>query len=59
MTRADRIREMTDEEMAKFLCYMNDGSGLCAGCVAEQYCYLDHNGMIDWLQKDGDVYDEE
>lgn len=53
-TNADRIRAMTDEELAKFLCdFRTESAGdhYCAGCKAESYCRTGHNGMIDWLQQ--------
>lgn len=31
MTNGDRIREMTDEQLAKFLCLVKDS--LCFGCI--------------------------
>ena len=53
-TNADRIRAMSDEGLAKFLCNFRscDSSGHpCTGCKAEPNCYTGHNGMIDWLQQ--------
>lgn len=52
-TNADRIRAMSDEELAKFLCNFRscDSDGYpCSGCKAESYCRVGHNGMEDWLQ---------
>ena len=49
-TNADHIRGMTDEELAEWLCARFD----CYGdvpCPAEELCYADHNGMLDWLQQ--------
>ena len=51
-SKADAIREMTDKELADFLCeviYQN-----CGDCVAYGYCSEGHTGMIDWLQEDED-----
>ena len=53
-TNADRIRRMSDEELARFLCDFRscDSDGHpCGGCKAEPYCKTGHNGMIDWLQQ--------
>ena len=53
-TNADRIRAMSDEELAKFLCEFRscDSDGHpCSGCKAERYCYAGHTGMEDWLQQ--------
>lgn len=52
MTNADRIRAMSDEELAKFLCNFrscDSSKHPCNGCIAESYCYTGHTGMIDWL----------
>ena len=52
-TNADRIRSMSDEELAMFLCNFNCGADeyICEGCKAAQYCYAGHAGTIDWLQQ--------
>lgn len=54
VTNADRIRAMSDEELAKFLCNFrscDSSAHPCNGCKAGPYCYPEHNGMIDWLQQ--------
>lgn len=54
LTNADRIRAMSDEELAKFLCNFrscDSSEHPCNGCQAEPYCMIGHNGMIDWLQQ--------
>lgn len=54
ITNADRIRAMSDEELAKFLCdFRSCDSALhpCDGCKAEPYCHTGHSGMIDWLRQ--------
>ena len=53
-TNADRIRSMTDEELAEFLCSFrscNADEYICEGCKAAQYCRAGHAGTIDWLQQ--------
>ena len=49
-TNADHIREMTDEELAKWLCARFDCYGT-KPCPAKEECYADHNGMLKWLQQ--------
>lgn len=59
-TNADRIRAMSDEELAKFLCEFRscDSDGYpCSGCKAESYCLAGHNGMEDWLQQPAEEED--
>lgn len=51
MTNADRIRNMTDEDLANFLCNISSaGDDQCSACVATDKCRTGHNGMIDWLR---------
>lgn len=53
-TNADRIRAMSDEELAKFLCNFrscDSSEHPCNGCKAEPHCHTGHNGMINWLQQ--------
>ena len=53
-TNADRIRAMSDEELAMFLCNFRSYNAdvyICEGCKAEQYCHAGHTGTIDWLQQ--------
>lgn len=54
VTNADRIRAMSDEKLAKFLCDLRSRDSAehpCNGCKAEPYCRPGHTGMIDWLQQ--------
>ena len=54
MTNADRIRAMSDVELASFLCdFLTscEPEHPCNDCVAKSYCHTGHNGMIDWLQQ--------
>ena len=54
MTNADRIRSMSDEELAMFLCDFRSCDAdeyICEGCKAEKYCRAGHTGTIDWLQQ--------
>lgn len=52
-TNADRIRAMSDEELAKFLCDIREKGSCdsCEACVAPRYCHSGHNGFADWLQQ--------
>lgn len=53
ITNADRIRSMSDEELAAFLCNLRSEEAYgnaCANCVAESFCHIGHTGMIDWLR---------
>lgn len=52
-TTADRIRAMSDEELAAFLCNIQAEKVCepCKACVASDTCRAGHNGFIDWLQQ--------
>lgn len=51
LTNADRIRSMTDKELADFLCDISGGES-CTYCVANDLCHNGHNGMIEWLKEE-------
>lgn len=53
MKNADYIRSMDDYELAEFLCSLTANDN-CYKCRASAYCMHGHNGMIDWLRKEGD-----
>ena len=58
VTNADRIRSMSDEELAEFICNFrscNADEYICEGCKAEKYCRAGHAGTIDWLQQPAEV----
>lgn len=39
MTNAERIRRMSNQELAEFLCaFRTIGDGKCGGCPAEKFC---------------------
>ena len=48
-TNADRIRAMSDRELARLLC---DFKGDCHECPAYSYCEHGHNGMLYWLKEE-------
>ena len=53
-TNADRIRAMSDEELAEFLrdfrgCDTDENT--CIGCKGEQYCRAGHAGTMEWLKQ--------
>ena len=53
MTNADRIRTMTDEELAEFMCHnVSNGTINCAFCAAEEFCHMGHNGWLGWLKQE-------
>lgn len=54
MTNADRIRNMTDEELAEYLYGVSEGTADCVICDDDcDYCELEEeckNRMLQWLQ---------
>ena len=62
-TNGDYIRQMTDCELAEFLCLCqisDNGDEGCEYCFATAYCSQDHRGLIEWigLPIDKDVFGE-
>lgn len=51
ITNGDRIRLMSDEELAAFLCNIQKACEPCKACVASDHCRAGNNGFIDWLQQ--------
>ena len=53
-SNADRIRAMTDEELAEFMCHSVSPSGTvnCSSCEAQGFCRMGHNGWLDWLRQE-------
>ena len=59
-SNADRIRSMSDEELAEFLCNFRSCDAdeyICEGCKAAKYCRAGHAGTIDWLQQPAEEAD--
>ena len=52
-TNADRIRAMTDKELADFMCRnISNGTVNCAFCAVAEFCRMGHNGWLDWLKQE-------
>ena len=49
MTMGDKIRQMSNESLSEFLCNINDN---CDSCVARKYCYINHKGLLDYLNQE-------
>ena len=53
MTRADRLRSMTDEELAEFMCHnVSNGTVNCTFCAVAEFCRMGHNGWLEWLKQE-------
>lgn len=50
-TNADRIRAMSDEELAKWLCSISTAECCDRSCPARDMCDLGENGLIKWLKQ--------
>lgn len=48
-TKADIIRRMPEEELARFLCEI---TGPCLNCLAKRCCGAGQNGFLDWLKEE-------
>ena len=54
MTNREKLRAMTDEELAEYVCNIDR---MCSGCPGVRLCtYLGGhaNGMIKWLQAEAE-----
>ena len=52
-TNAERIRNVTDEELAEWLCHIVSYETVnCSHCIAEEYCKSGRNGFIKWLKQE-------
>ena len=52
ITNADHIRGMSDEELAKWLCFRFECYGEEDPCPAHAFCKPGgQNGMLDWLRQ--------
>lgn len=49
LTKADRIRSMSDIDLAEFLCSITDCYD--GKCPAVEYCRKGHNGMREYLKQ--------
>ena len=54
-TNADRIRAMSDEELAKWLCGISTAECCDRSCPARDMCDIGDNGMIKWLKQPAEV----
>lgn len=50
-TNADRIRAMSDEKLANFLCGISTAECCDRSCQARDICGFEDNGMIKWLKQ--------
>lgn len=57
-TNGDRIRAMTDEELARFICDMRIGCDMCQGSDLCNHVDGRANGMVKWLQQPAEGGDE-
>lgn len=51
VTNADRIRAMTDEKLAGFLCGVMTAECCDRSCPGRETCEPGHKGLLDWLLK--------
>lgn len=50
MVNLEYIRTCSKEELVKLLCDLSH----CDECAADKYCFIEHAGFIDWLEKERD-----
>lgn len=52
MKRIEKIKQMSAEELARFLCILMTASDCESRCPASELCYFNHNGMLEWLESE-------
>lgn len=55
MTRAEQIRQLSDEDMAAFLCGLFDSCDVCPACKS---CHTGFKGFRDWVKEEVSLWDE-
>lgn len=50
-THADRIRAMSDEELAEWLCSLMTAECCDQRCPARDICNLGDNGLVKWMKQ--------
>lgn len=53
MANGEKLRSMSDEDLAGFLCGLIDVD-FCYECPATCFCYPGHNGIETWLKEEED-----
>lgn len=51
VTNADRIRSMTDEELAEWICSLMTAECCDQRCPARDICGLGDNGLVKWMKQ--------
>ena len=52
MKNIDRIKQMTAEELATFLCNLMCNECCENRCPAQGFCRFGHTGMLEWLESE-------
>ena len=50
MTNREKLRQMSDEELGKFLCSLS----ICGFCPLDELCESGRKGFIAWLNEEAD-----
>lgn len=51
ITNADRIRAMSDEELAEWICSLMTAECCDQRCPARDICNLGDNGLVKWMKQ--------
>ena len=54
ITNADRIRAMSDDELAKWLCSIMTAECCDRSCPARDICNLGDRGLVKWMKQPAD-----
>lgn len=53
MTNGEKLRSMSDEDLAQFLCSLIPAEN-CGICYARDFCFCGNNGFEEWMKKEAD-----
>ena len=51
MTNSDRVRAMSDEELAEWMCSLMTAECCDQRCPARDICNLGDNGLVKWMKQ--------
>lgn len=55
MTNREKLAQMTNEELAEFICKQHV---MCLNCVGRDMCCTNGNGALAWLEAEAEDTDE-
>ena len=54
MTNREMLNEMSNAELAAFICRFATREACDTACPARDLCHIGHNGLVEWLDKEAE-----